>query len=450
MTERAPSNELGVPIYSSTSICVRSVLCLLLAQITLIAHAGDWPNWRGLNYNGTAQEENLPADLANPENLLWSADLPGSSYSSPVVVGTKVFVVSNGPEFKKLYAMCFDRDTGKELWRHVVSEGGSQNENNNMASVSPVADKDHVYFTFGTGDLVKYDHDGNEVWAINLRDFGTYAPAWAYSSSPLLYNGRLYFPTLHGQWEKQPDWLKFTDANSYLLCLDAETGEKVFRVHRPARAYAETFDNYTTIVPHTANEEPIFVVQGGNCTTGHNFDTGEELWRFEYNEENVNMWRIVVTPVIMDDMIFSSEPRGGRGFGFNPNIPEQRDVESAGWIYDERIGDVPTPVFYEGKLYVPNGIMKTLACLDPKTGELIWEGDIDKSRRIWGSPVASEGKMYVLDEAGTAFALGIGDSFEILSSIKLGGRPSRSTPAIADEKVFFRTAEKLYCFVNAE
>jgi hypothetical protein len=83
------------------------------------ARHADWPRWRGSNADGVAEGGNLPVRWSKTENLLWSVKLPGWGTSSPVVYGNKVFITSHQKGGKKaLLTLCFDRKTGKELWRH--------------------------------------------------------------------------------------------------------------------------------------------------------------------------------------------------------------------------------------------------------------------------------------------------------------------------------------------
>src|SRR5438874_7593521 len=80
----------------------------------------DWPRWRGPNADGVAESRNLPVKWSKTENVLWSAELPGWGTSSPVVYGDRVFVTSQVTEGgkKSLLTLCFDRKSGRELWRH--------------------------------------------------------------------------------------------------------------------------------------------------------------------------------------------------------------------------------------------------------------------------------------------------------------------------------------------
>lgn len=419
---------------------------LFLTMATHSAYAGDWPQWRGPNFNGATDEAALPSTLSPTETLLWSADLPGMSSASPVVVGNKVFLVSNDSELKKLFGICIDRDTGKLLWSKQLSEAQGPIPRNTMASSSPVADAERVYFLFGTGVFIALDHDGNEIWSRNIKDLGDIELQFGYSSSPLLYQDKLFLPILRGQWRSDIPHDSYSDKDSYLLCIDAKTGQILYRVHRQSDAIGESHDSYTTAVPYEAGEQPEIVIQGGDYTTGHDPATGAEKWRFADNLSKRANWRLIPSPVIAGDLVFNAQPRGGMAYAFDPKVPTQKSIDTAAWVFDDRTTDVPTPVVYEGKLYVLNGVQKTLTCINPVTGEVIWIGDMPDNSRFWASAAIADGKAYMVDEDGGVVVASVGDSFSILSTQALGGRESKSSPAIAAGKVFIRTADKLYCF----
>ncbi|MFP6581636.1 MAG: PQQ-binding-like beta-propeller repeat protein, partial [Candidatus Hydrogenedentota bacterium] len=364
---------------------------------------------------------------------------------SPVIVGNKVFLVSNDAELSKLFGISLDRDSGKVLWQKQLAEAHGPIPRNTLAACSPVADAERVYFTFGSGPVFALDHDGNEVWSRNIKDLGRIGLQFGYASSPTLYKGNLYYPILTGQWRSEIPLREYHDGDSFLLALDAKTGDIVFHHHRDSDAIGESYDSYTTVVPYEVGEEPVIVVQGGDYTTGHDIATGEERWRFADNPRKRSNWRLIPSPIVIGDLIFNAQPRGSLAYAFNPGVKAQKDIETAAWVYNSRTTDVPTPVFYDGKLYVLNGVQKTLACFDPKSGEELWVGDLPDNKRFWSSPVAADGKIYMVDEDGGVVVVSIGEKFEILSRGAFGGRGSKASPAISDGKLFIRTSEKLYC-----
>jgi outer membrane protein assembly factor BamB len=104
---------------------------------------------------------------------------------------------------------------------------------------------------------------------------------------------------------------------------------------------------------------------------------------------------------------------------------------------------LPTPVIYEGGLYVlgDNGIF---ARYDPLTGERVYRSRIhQQARNFTASPWAYDGKIFVLNEEGDTFVIKAGEKFEFLGINSLD-EFSMATPAIVGDRLLIRTRSKLY------
>ncbi len=97
----------------------------------------NWPHWRGPKADGIADEMDLPLQWSRTENHLWTVALPGWGTSSPVVYNNRVVVTSEVEIGGKheLLTLCFDLESGKELWRHDFGFGVNQqtHEKSNLA-----------------------------------------------------------------------------------------------------------------------------------------------------------------------------------------------------------------------------------------------------------------------------------------------------------------------------
>ncbi|HET7219384.1 MAG TPA: hypothetical protein VFJ02_15105, partial [Vicinamibacterales bacterium] len=82
-----------------------------------------------------------------------------------------------------------------------------------------------------------------------------------------------------------------------------------------------------------------------------------------------------------------------------------------------------------------NGIV---TCLDPKTGEVKYEGGrVPKPARFMGSPVAFAGYVAMTSEDGDTYMLKAGADHQI-THVNAIGEPVYSSPAIANGRIYIR------------
>jgi outer membrane protein assembly factor BamB len=428
------------------SIAFVSVL-LFLKVIT--AQSENWPQWRGPNFNGSTTEKNLATNWSNTENVLWKTPLPGMSGATPAIWNDDLFVTSPDAQ-KNLNLICLNRIDGKVRWQKQVAVGDKVIGRNNMASPSPVTDGKTVFVLFGTGDLAAYDFSGKELWTRNIgKDFGKFSIMWLYGSSPLLYKDKLYVQVL----QRSPlpaDYAHAVDdkpdRESYLLCIDPKTGKDLWRHIRKTDAKMESNEAYSTPIPFEGKNGTEIIIVGGNCTTGHNAETGEEIWRCDGLNAKDGPWmRIVPSSVTGAGMIFACAPKREPVFAIKSGGKGNITATHIAWKFDEFPTDCVTPLFYQDKLFVLDGDKQMMTCLEPKTGKKLWQGNLGVREIFRGSPTGADGKIYCYSERGTVVVLDAGNEFKILSTIPMGEEPTRSSIAIAHGQLFIRTAQNLYC-----
>lgn len=425
---------------------------LLSTSLMTDALAQNWANWRGPNYNGSTTAKNLPTTFSKTENVKWVADLPGPSAATPIIWNDHVFVSSTDVKSRTLRALAFDRKSGKELWNHEVAQGFSQDNRSNLASPSPVTDGALVYFFYGTGDLVAYDFSGKQIWARNIqKDFGQFAFLWTFSTSPLLFDGKLYLQVLQRDTVVNGRGRSDGPNDSYLLALDPKTGKELWKQIRPSEARAESREAFTTPIPYTHAGRTELLIAGGDCISGHDPKTGKELWRWgTWNPTRITHWRLVPSPVGVDGLAITAAPKGAPVYAVKLGGNGELDDNSLAWTSPERevSSDVSTPAVADGKLYVLNSDKKILARVDPATGKADWIGDLGTRTKLEASPTIADGKIYVQNFKGEVFVVAAGPEFKILHTASMGDADDndlRSSVAIAYDHLFIRTGSKLYC-----
>jgi len=407
-------------------------LPLFLLCLNAVARADNWPQWRGPNLNGFSNEKNLPSHWSIDENIVWKLALPGWSGSTPIVWRDLIFL--NIADGDNLELWCVDRNKGSVLWKRLLGIGNVKMRKQNMSSPSPVTDGRNVFVITGTGVLKGFDFSGKELWGREIqKDYGHFGLNWGYASSPLLLDDSLYVQVLHGMR---------TDDPSYVLRIDKKTGKTIWRVERPTAAIRESPDSYTTPALLRYGKNVEIVITGGDCVTGHDPETGKELWRANgLNPDNDPFYRIVASPLIFNEIIYAPTrvrpllalKAGGRG-----------DITSSHLIWSTVNGpDVPTPVT-DGKYFYIVNDRGIVWCLDAKTGQEIYGQQRLKPGTYSASPVLADDKMYVTNEDGLTSVIKAGPRFEVIAENPLNDYTLSST-AISDGQIFIRTAQRLFC-----
>lgn len=430
----------------------KPLLVILTLATSLAANAENWPQWRGPSWNGSSPERNLPATWSKTENIAWSASLPGPSAATPIVWGDRVFVASTDLANQGLVALCLDRKTGKVLWQRQTGEGLRRDERSTFSSSSPVTDGQRVIFFYSTGDLVAFDFAGQKLWARNLQtDHGQFAFLWTFSSSPLLYDGRLFCQVLQRNVPVSGRGRRDGPNDSYLLALDPATGQTLWKVVRPSAAKGESREAFSTPVPCLGQDRPEILLVGGDALTGHDPATGRELWRWEtWNPQRIDHWRLVPSPVAGEGVVLACGPKGSPVYAIKAGGSGALGAAAVAWKTDQErtlTADVPTPLFYQGDFFVLSDLRKTLARLEAKTGRVKWTVATPGQAKYESSPTGADGKVYLMNFKGDVVVVDA-EKGEVLGTIPMGERgddTTRSSVAVSQGQLFLRTNQKLYC-----
>lgn len=411
---------------------------LVLAATTLLASpalADNWPHWRGPERLGSTTDEAAIRWNA-AENVRWKTSLPELSGSTPIVWENRVYL--NVAQGEELSIWALDRSDGSVLWKRPLDSRNENKRKGNMSSPSPVTDGEGVWVMTGTGILKGFGLDGSELWSMDLqREFGPFGILHGYSSSPLLHGDSLYVQVLHGF---------HTDDPSYLMRIDKASGKIRWRVERPTDAPREAPDAYTTPgLLQVAGREEI-VISGADYVTGHDPESGAELWRVPGLNPSANpMQRVVASPLIAGPMIFAPSR-------VNPLLAlhagtDTGSVPEVVWT-TSRGPDVPTPALADNQLFIltDRGIVWNL---NATTGEVLWGPERVHSSTYSASPVVAGGRLYVTNEAGLTTVLAAGPEFKVLAENDLD-EYTLSSLAVADGQIFLRTADHLYCIERAD
>jgi outer membrane protein assembly factor BamB len=430
---------------------------------TPAAATGSWPSFRGPNASGVADGQHLPDrwDGKSGRNILWRTPIPGLAHSSPIVWGDRVFVTSAisstaNATFKPglygdgdasddrsrhkwmLYAL--DTRTGRIVWERVAFEGEPGNKRHiksTYASASPATDGRIVVAWFGSQGVHAFDVNGNPLWKVDLGrvDMGAYdipSYEWGPASSPIVWNGLVIL---------QCD----TQADSFLLALDAATGKTVWKTDR------QELPSWGTPTVITVGDRTELVTNAANYIRGYDPRTGQELWRLGGSSKIT-----APTPIVADGLIIVSSGRrperpifavrpGARG-----DLTLEQDKTSSpavAWSKTARGSYMPTPLAYDGILYALNndGIFDAY---EIQTGKEIYRQRLDPvGSGFSASPVAADGRLYLSNEDGEMLVVAAGREFRLIATNSMG-ELLMATPAIANGVMFVRSSASLFAVGN--
>lgn len=434
---------------------------LLLALFPFTVHAENWPQWRGPSSDGVSESLDLPVRWSSAENIRWKASLEGSGASSPIIWENLLIVTSQkgtvpvpkadypqlarddqtlavkekpiggsdaqSPKAKpgqvQLVVEAFRVSDGSRLWMYSTPATGTfpeLHEKHNLATPTPVTDGTHVFAWFGTGQLVALDMQGKPVWSRHLgREYAPFTTRWGHGSSPTLYKDLILLLCDH-------------TGESYLLALDKNTGKERWKADRGR----DHISHATPLVIHTSARDEL-IINSSERIDAYDPSSGTLLWY-------AGKWRQtpVPTPVFHNGILFLS--RGYRNSDFLAMLPGGKgDVTSQNILWRSSGGAsyVPSILYYRDLLYVTNEV-GIVSCAEADTGKTVWK------KRLGGiffaSPVAGDGKVYMVGETGDTYVLKAGREPVELAVNDLGERMIAS-PAISNGKIFLRSDRSVFC-----
>jgi len=429
-------------------------LCLAVILSLPGSLAGNWPQWRGPNSDGSApQARDLPVSWSQTENVLWRTATPSWSAATPIVWGDRIFIPSAEagsarlkidpavnreavqPGRDKVFLLAVNRKDGAILWQRQIDSENILWRKQNSASPSPITDGKMVWVMTGNGKFTCFTVDGQEVWRRDIQaEYGRFGLNHGYASTPLLDGDRLYVQVIHGFKTKDP---------SYIFAVDKTTGKTLWKVVRSTDAVQESLDNYGTPQIAVVAGKPQLVISGADCVTGHDLATGRELWRIRgFNPSNNPFNRTIASSLVIGEHVFTPSTRGRPFVAFRAGTTG--DLTGKSEIWTNNLGaDVPTATTDGKYLYMlkDNG---TLSCVEALTGKVMYEAQRLELGTYSASPLLADGKIYCITEGGTATVVKAGPVFEILGTSKLDSLTLASPVAVGNQ-IFVRTADYLYC-----
>jgi len=395
-----------------------------------------WPTWRGPQWEGSSSEGQPPIRWNASENVGWNVSLPGRGNGSPIVVGDQLILLTavENPETDgrhRFLAMAFDRRTGSESWRTVLTEKTPHepgHTSNTFASSSPVSDGDRIYVSLGSFGVYALSLDGELLWK---RHFGTLKTRRGYGEgvSPAVHDGVIVIPFDQ-------------EGPSFVIALDAATGQTIWRTRRD-----EPTTWATPLIARFGDRIQV-VLSGHHRVESYDLNNGRSLWRCGPMSTNP-----IPTPVrYRDDVIVTT---GYQGYVMHSiSLAAKGDVNEGHpamtWTQRQAAPYVASPLVLDDFVYFVKSLTGLLICCDAATGTITAPPlRLPKINSVYASPVAANGNIYVTGRNGTTVVLKAGRQPEVIAVNPLDAAIDASA-AIANDAIFLRGKQSLYCLVNSE
>jgi len=390
--------------------------------LSIQVFAEDWPEFRGPTGQRISDERGLPLTWSESKNVKWKTAIPGKGWSSPAMLGDRIWLTTATDDGKSLRAICVDRNSGAitqniEVFR--IKNHGPMSPKNSLASPTPVLEGDRVYLHFGAHGTACITKTGELVWKTRLEyDNGQHGPG----GSPVLYENLLIVSC---------DGLDV----QYVVALDKQTGKTKWKKLR------QGYQAYTTplVVKLPAGDQVIS--PGALRAIAYEPRTGKEIWNVRYGDGFSNVPR----PVYGNGLVFICT-------GFQEpsmlavRIDGRGDVTKShvAWTLKRGVPLTPSPLLVGDELYMVNdaGIA---SCVDAKSGAELWRARINGN--FSASPIYADGRIYFLSEEGLTVVIAPGKKFQALATNQLDGETLASM-AVSGGSIFVRSRTHLYRLAN--
>jgi outer membrane protein assembly factor BamB len=395
--------------YDSKFRPMKSILLITsFVFIAGMAHADDWPRWRGPHLDGTSRETDWRSDWPDADPpMVWKTNV-GTGLSGISVSHGKVYTLGNVDNVDTIY--CLDAETGKEIWTYSYECALDPKYYEGGPTATPTVDGEVVFTVSKEGHVFALNAaDGGVNWSAHLvKDTGIPAPGWGFTGSPLVMGERL-----------------FLNAGASGLAMNRVSGEVLWKSDAEEAGYSSPY-------PLERNGNTELLVSSGRDFSAVAPDTGKRLWSVRWlTRFGVNAADPI--PIGADHLFISS------GYGKGATLVKLGGTEPEEVWKDKEMRNQMNPCLLVGDyLYGVDGNEDeepALKCLDPQTGEVKWS---DTSTGMSGA-IAAKGQLIVLGERGELIiAPASPDGFEPTMRVQILGGKSWTAPALANGRLYAR------------
>ena len=400
---------------------------VLISCFASVVRADDWPEFRGPTGQGHVTKGELPTTWGKDKNVVWKQNIPGKGWSSPIMVGGKVYLTTSVPpkdgSDRSLEALCLDAAIGKIVWeKEIFHQDGKKSPRihgkNSHASPTPIMRDGRLFVHFGHQGTACLDLDGKVIWKNTSLHYG---PVHGNGGSPILVDNALVFSCDGGD-------------KRFIVALNVADGKELWKKERIVEASRKF--SFSTPLLIEVNGQKQIVSPGSNIVCALDPANGNEIWRLRYNG-----YSVIPRPVYGHGLIFLST-----GYDKSSLLAIRADGKGdvtethLVWKTNEGAPHTPSPLLVGDELYLVSD-SGTASCLDARTGRVHWQ------KRLGGnysaSPLFAGGKVYFQSEEGAGMVVAASKEYKLLAKNVLDER-SLASAAASDGALFLRTEQHLY------
>ena len=115
----------------------------------------DWPDFRGpwgnghVSAPGDTKPIGLPLQWSETNNIKWKTEIPFRGWSTPVILGSQVWLTTATEAGNDYFALCLDKENGKILFNEKVFHTDNPEPLGNGASMCAMHQRKSVATTMG-------------------------------------------------------------------------------------------------------------------------------------------------------------------------------------------------------------------------------------------------------------------------------------------------------------
>jgi outer membrane protein assembly factor BamB len=395
---------------SRRTCCFVAILASWLSAASRID--AQWPQFRGPEGNGVSSATALALTWSEGNHVRWKVPIHGRGWSSPVILGSQVWLTTATPDGHALSAVALDKTSGKILFDlpvFKVDRPQPVHPFNSYASPTPVIEPGRLYVSFGSAGTAAIDTQSGEViWKRNDLECDHFRGP---GSSPIVFAELLI--------------MHFDGINvQYVVALDKKTGKTVWRTNRSvdfqdvgpdgkAQGDGDFRKGFGTPQVVMVGDRPVLVSLGSKALYAYDPRTGQELWRIVDRSAHSPSTR----PLVGHGLVFYLTGWSGSLVAVKPDGRGDVTGTHVVWRVTRGVPNKPSAILAGDLLFMINdgGI---LSCLEAQTGKSVWQSRLQGEYSA--SPLFASGRVYFFSEEGKTTVIDSGRQFKVLAENQLG------------------------------